>query len=181
VAHYRCNPVDRGGPYPRSLGLGDLVPHQQEQRRDDHGRTAAPRAQQDGRQEVDGGLPHPVRWTTSASIASHWSSRRTAVAPARRTRCRWASNRSSARELSSTNEDITSGHELAATMNGQQALVLASEAPDLGATSLGERRFASTEATPRPDCPARNAWGNAQSSRGEPRAMSRSKSPADRR
>src|ERR1017187_726672 len=90
-------------------------------------------------------------------IASHWSSRSTAVAPARRTRCRWASDRSSARELSSTNEGIASGYEIAATLNGQRVPVRAAETPDLGATSLGERRFASTEATPRPDCPARNA------------------------
>ena len=55
----RVRRVDRDGPYPRSLRRGDLVPHQREQRRDDHGRTGVPRAQQDGREEVDGGLPPP--------------------------------------------------------------------------------------------------------------------------
>ena len=69
----------------------------------------------------------------------------------------FTSDRSSARVLSSTNGGTTSGYEIAATLNGQRVPVLAAETPGLGATSLGERRFASTEATPRPDCLARNA------------------------
>ena len=49
--------VDGGRADARSLGRLDLVAHQREQRRDDHGRPGAEPAKQRGGDEVDRGLP----------------------------------------------------------------------------------------------------------------------------
>jgi hypothetical protein len=48
--------VDRAGADARPLGRLDLVAHQRQQRRDDHGRAGAALAEQPGRHEVHGGL-----------------------------------------------------------------------------------------------------------------------------
>ena len=49
--------VDRSRADARPLGRRDLVAHESQQRRDDHGRAGAARAQQGRRDEVDGRLP----------------------------------------------------------------------------------------------------------------------------
>ena len=79
--------VDRDGADAGPLGGRDLVAHQRQQRRDDHGRARRPgRAAAAWPRSRPPTCPSPVRCTTSArrrsttsaSIAAHWSSRSTA-------------------------------------------------------------------------------------------------------
>jgi hypothetical protein len=55
----RVRRVDRDRAHARAFGRGDLVAHERQQRRDQHGGTGALLPEQQGRDEVDGRLAPP--------------------------------------------------------------------------------------------------------------------------